>query len=239
MPLLGIIASSKKAKTYWDTIEDDGAYSAFKYDETTGSTVADFINALGMTGNGTFTLNQTGPGTTDVTKAISYNGSSGYHQTTSGDKAAYNVAPSGSWAVECWIKTTTASLSQPITVRGGNILCGLYLGLDTANKITALTTDSGGNELRIVGTTTVNDGNWHHIVGTAQSGGSFYLYVDGVQNAVSATARSASTANRSIGVAANIAVPTQYLNGLIAAPAFYTSYLTSSQVSSHYTKGTA
>jgi len=240
MPILGVLASSKfTSKNYWDTIVDDGAYSAFKYLETSGTTVSDFINNIGMTGYGTYTLNQTGPGTTDVTKSISYNGSSGYHQTTSGDKSAYNVAPNGSWAVECWMKTTSASLSQPITVRGGNILCGLYLSLDSANKITALTTDSSGNELRITGTTTVNDGNWHHIVGTAQSGGSFYLYVDGVQDAVSATARSTSTANRSIGVAANIAVPTQYLNGNVAAPAFYTSYLTSSKVSSHYTKGIA
>ena len=239
MPILGILASQQVAADYWTTIQNDGAYSAFKYTETSGSTVADFINSLGMTGYGTYTLNQTGPGTTDVTKAISYNGSTGYHQTTSGDKSNYNVAPSGSWAVECWVKTTSTSVSQPITVRGGNILCGLYLNAYSANKITALSTDSGGGELAITGTTTVNDGNWHHIVGTAQSGGSFYLYVDGVQDAITATSRSATTANRSIGVGANIAVPTQFLNGTVAAPAFYTSYLTSTQVASHYTKGTA
>lgn len=240
MSLIGIIASSKAvSKNYWDTIVDDGAYSAFKYDETTGSTVADFINALGMTGYGTYTLNQTGPGITDVTKAISYNGSTGYHQTTSGDKSNYNVAPNGSWAVECWLKTTTASLSQAITVRGGDILCGLYLSAYSAGKITATSNDFGGGELSITGTTTVNDGNWHHIVGTAQSGGSFYLYIDGVEDAITATARKSTTANRSIGVGANIAVPTQFLNGTVAAPAFYTSYLTSTQVLSHYTKGIA
>jgi len=242
MPILGIIASSKSVggpSDYWGTVDFDGAFSAYKFTETTGSTVADYVNSISMTGYGGYTLNQTGPGSTAdyVNKSISYNGSTGYHQTTGGDRSDYNVAPSGSWAVECWVKTTTGSLSQIMTVRGGNILCGLYLSLDSANKVTALSTTSTNAELRITGTTSVNDGNWHHIVGTAESGGSFYLYVDGVQDAVSATARSTSTANRSIGIASNIAAGVQWLNGNVGAPAFYPEYLDSTQVSNHYTKG--
>jgi hypothetical protein len=241
MSLLGIIASSKLGiKNYWDTIVDDGAVTAWKLTETTGSTITDFIASKTMTGYGTYTLNQTGvTGSTDITKAISYDGTSGYHQSAT--DAIFNVASTSNWSCEFWMKSsaTDSTVRTPYAVRNGRVLGLAIQSVITTNKMSGLTYIPGPAELFITGTTSTNNGNWFHIVLTAQSGGSFYLYVNGVQEAVSATTRDSGTGNLYICIGANAVVPTQFFNGLIAAPAFYNTYLDATKVLDHYNKGIA
>jgi len=232
MSLLGIIASSKVGANYYSQIQTDGAITAYKLEETTGTSLTDYIGARTATLAGGFTLNQTGPGAV-VDKAILFNGSTGYADTAS--SSAFNVASSSNWAVEVWFKRNNNTALECMYIVRDNLLAILVILGD--GQVAMGMTNSSGGELNIFSSTIgFDDNNWHHLVGTAESGGSAYLYVDGVEEATTSTARLTTTSNRAINLARNPNTG-DYFGGLLAAPAFYTSYLSSTEVLDHYNKG--
>lgn len=234
------------AATYSSTVLTDSPIGFWLYDETSGTTLSDQgSGAKNMTTVNSPTLNVS-TGLTGLPKTITFSQPSAQYAKT-GQQTTYNLAPSGNWSAECWFSTTNATAQAPFAIRGvnlgggnGDILAAFFTNI-TAGKISVYVTNSAGTGyVTLTSTTTVTGGGYFHVAATAVSGGALTLYVNGVSEASTTTARYASSNNRTASGGAQSEGDVNYSNhfsGNVMAPAVYSSTLSSTRVLAHYNAG--
>jgi hypothetical protein len=242
-PILGVSASAAAPLTYAQTVLADNPLGFWLFDETSGTTAIDQGSGLtNLIYTNSPTLNQS-TGLTGITKAVSFDGTNDY--AVRAETATYNFAGSSAWSLEFWIKPNNTVSNAPWTIRAtssagtASVLLSYYMDI-ADGKISAYVPDSSGNSYVVLtSTNSINDNAWHQIVITAVSGGVMTLYIDGVSNASSSTARNAVGNSRALIVAANYPAGSfaQFSKGLYAANSLYTSALSQSRVTAHYNAG--
>jgi hypothetical protein len=228
-----------------DTAEGAAA-TTFLYPllETTGTTAVD---TSGNNRPGTYTATgvaygQPGPCPRDTAKAITLDGAAGY---VSGPATAQ--AGPAAFTIELWFKTTTT--------RGGKLI-------GYGNKPTGSSTNydrhiymsnSGQiyfgvypNAVRTISTSTTtayNDGRWHHVAASLSPTTGMALYLDGklVATDTATTTAQAYPGFWRIGqdnLNGWTAIPlSTFFAGSLAYAAAYSTVLTPTQISDHYTAG--
>jgi hypothetical protein len=215
--------------TYNSTVLADSPKLYYRYGETTGNfadtgSVGGTATATGASG---ITYAQGAAGTIDGTSA--YFGPNGSYAAQTFDNTAFSAC-----TVEFWYKRNTGYNLSTVPIfylnNGGT---GTYLGIQIGSTGAIFTGSSS-----TLGTTTtvaaVADGNWHHIV-YSHSGSSGKLYVDGVLKA----SPSGVLGTTSSAMTAYIGAWSGAVQCSIDEPAVYSTALTQTQVSAHYSAGTA
>jgi hypothetical protein len=234
--------SAPPAPTYTSTVLGDNPIGFWLLDETSGTTGDDLTtNNNNLTFYNSPTLNVS-TGLTGITKAITFDGSNDYLQTA--EVSTFNVAPSGNYSVEMWIKYSTSSFLIPFSWRdssGGaaNLVCNIAVNNSATGSIDAYFGNSGGGLTVIGHTNSYNNNAWHQVVVTATSAGAFRLYIDGVDRANTTAARGTGTGNKSILVAANnnAGSPNIFYAGTGTAVSVYNTVLTGTEITDHYNTG--
>ena len=239
--IVGSLGAPKAS--YSSIVLADNPIGFWLLNETSGTTGDDLTaNNNDLTFYNSPTLN-VATGLTGITKAITFDGTNDRLQTAT--VSTFNIAASGNWSIEMWIKTNSASFGVPFAWRDAT---GSNAGLDgvitinngTAGLIQLITADAPlGNSLVISHAGSYNDNAWHQVVISATSAGAIRLYVDGVDRANSTTLRNTSTSNRFIIVGANdlAGTPGQFYTGTATAVSVYNTALSGAQVLAHYNAG--
>lgn len=245
----GPVAQWSAERSYNALVLADRPLSYWPLMETSGSTALDVAGGRNLTYYNSPTLDVAGP-TSGPIRGVTFNGST---QIAYGpDVAAFNLASSGSWSLECWAKASysmsntnsrivtvinyAATTTAPVymaTIR--------YLG-GSGGALPEVAAYTSANAVMTVGPVMfINDNRWHHFVAVAVSGGALGLYVDGVYVAESTTARSTTSVNRTVAVGAtpNNGTTGNQFSGSVAAVALYDYSLTAAQVLAHYGAGVA
>lgn len=220
--------------TYVSTCLADGAVGLYALSETAfAQAVADqaaiqngvYVNTAGLT------FSQTGiPGGGANTAVRFTAASSGY--ATIASVTGNHVA--NIFTREAWVKRASISTVQVIW---GATTNAPQLSLNAANQIEATNTF---NVTLMDSTVTLTDtASFHHIVWT-HSGSTDKLYLDGA-DVTGTVLNTATFANSSYTIGADFGggSPTQFFDGTLAMAANYPTALTSGQVSTHYTLGSA
>ncbi|BDI22861.1 LamG-like jellyroll fold domain-containing protein [Herbiconiux sp. L3-i23] len=218
----------------------DSPFLSYRFPETTGTTAAD------SSGNGrTGTLN----GGISRVAGGCVGGSSPY-VTLDGINDFVStptlVTAPNTFSVEMWFQTTTARGGRLIgfgnSQTGTSTNTDRHIYMTNAGKL-SFGVAPGGTRTVIASPISYNDGAWHHVVATLQSSGGMSLYVDGTrvaQNTSVTTARSASGYWRmGNDILTNwTGAPTStFFAGSVDGAAVYTTALTQTQISAHYTAG--
>jgi hypothetical protein len=243
-PMLGIMASSRPfAKDYQGVVLADNPIGFWMLNETSGSTGDDLTaNNNNMTFRNSPTLNVS-TGLSGVTKAITFNGTDQVADTAI--VATFNTNANSAWSSELWFKTTsTTSFASPGVWKGtGDVeTAAFFFNVGGSGKVGVRAMDSAGSGFILIenATGTYNDGNWHYLCATSVSTGNMTLYVDGVSVASTSTARYGTNQNKQITAGANATAETSfanYFNGSLAAVAVYSTTLSGTQITKHYTEG--
>jgi hypothetical protein len=234
------VAGNPSAKSYWELIEEDGAKSFYKMDETSGTVCFDYgVNDEDGTYTNTPTLDQTGPSST-IPKAVSFAAASSEYMSTN-EVADFNVNANSNWSADCWVKyndtgTTIMGVYSIRQLSGDNgTLFILTANWTVAGRITLFIRLNNDTYLTLNSDGGWNNNAWHHLAVTATSGGAARLYIDGVERASSTSTRVNNTSNRRVYLATNAL--SQYFSGTIAAPAYYDRTLSAAEVDEHYQEG--
>jgi len=162
-----VVAAGPNLAGYWRLGEPSGSTAA---DSSSG-------NHAGTISSSGVSLAQPGALVGDANKAMSFNGSSGSIAINSG------LALSGSFTVEAWVKTTSATAKQAI-VGSGSYGFALELAPATATNPIEIHSaiGTGGAWLNSAADAEFEyaPGAWYHIVETV-GGGNFEIYVNGIQ----------------------------------------------------------
>jgi hypothetical protein len=235
---LGIFTPS-----YSQVVLDDNPIGFWLLNETTGTTGDDLTaNNNNLTFFNSPTLN-VATGLDGIPVGITFDGSNDRLNTST--VSIFNIAASGNWSVEIWLKTNSSTFSnffawRDSTGSGNGVTTSISLNNGTIGMIMLQTVDSSGNGLNVSHTNNYNDNAWHHVVCTATSGGAARLYVDGVDRANTTTARRTNTSNRAIVVGANDfggGTYSQFYTGTATAVSVYNTALSAAQVLAHYNAG--
>jgi hypothetical protein len=238
--IAGILSPSK---SYASVVLADNPIGFWLLNETTGTTGDDLTaNNNDLTFYNSPTLGVS-TGLAGIPTAITFDGTNDRLQTAT--VSTFNIAASGNWSEEIWIKTNTAALGVPLTWRDStgtnNGIQGIFaLNNGTSGLVQYISSDSAGNSLILSAAGVYNDNAWHQLVISATSGGALKLYIDGVEKASSTTSRNTNTSNRFIIVAANDfggANYAQFYTGTATAVSVYNTPLSAAQVLSHYNAG--
>jgi hypothetical protein len=228
--------------TYLSTILTDSPLAAWLLQETSGTTAAD---SSGNSRNATYynspTLNQAGPG--NIAKSVLMATASSQYAKSS-KIAAFAVAPSDNWTMEAWFKISTlpasgtqySFISVNDDIGGAAATQTAWIYMRDNGTIAGQSALVTYGYLTIGSTGTYNNGAWHYAALTGASGGDMTLYVDGVNVASTSTARRTTTQNNDVGIGI-FQNSYNYLNGNIAAAAFYNSCLSSTRITAHYNAG--
>lgn len=225
----------------------DSAYFFWRFDDASGSSVADASGnnrPASYTNTGFNYRSTAGPCSRDNQNNVVTLTGNGYVYTN----VAFGSAPT-TLSEEFWFKTTTgggkiAGLGDQRT--GGSSVSDRHVYLTDAGRLVfgVLT----NNTPRTVSSPdTYLDGRWHHVVATLAPSGAqrgITLYVDGEAVAANAAYTSGSSTPTYIRVGADTisstwpnAPSTPYYTGGLADLAFYPSALTPDQVRNHYYAG--
>lgn len=176
MPYIdGIARSAYKAMLYMS----ENATTTTVLDHTinannfTASVNTDAIDAAGYRGSG-----------------FTFNGSTQY--MTRSDDADFDITALESFTVGFWFKQT-ANDSEELMARKGNGPGGWHCSMSANGKLRWLITSNGSDVDLIHSTTVCDDGGWHLYIGTKEAGDNIRLYVDGVEEGVTAITNSTGT----------------------------------------------
>ena len=222
---------------YASKVIDDNATSYWRMNDSTGSTLVNFVGPDDLTKGSGVTRAAAGAIGSDSDGAATFNGTS----TGTAGGTISQTAPT-TFSAEAWIKTTTT--------RGGKILgfgASKTGASGTYDRHVYMLNDGrltfgviSSSVKTITSPAAYNDGQWHHIVGELSSQGTM-LYVDGVLISNDATTTTAGTYAGFWRVGGdNLAGWTSrplsdYFAGTVDEVAIYPKALTSSQIRAHYT----
>jgi hypothetical protein len=177
---------------------------------------------------------------------VTLNGTTQFIQTTTGSFHSDNSA--GQYSLELWMKTSAVTV-QGLMSFSAPQGSGAKTGLD----VQLLMESTGELRFTYVNASVViknvltsgagiNDGTWHHIVVTFATGGTVTIYVDGTSKGSGATLGGPRTLGVNcwwhIGFAHGDAtwpntVTSAFFNGTLSHVAYYTTALSSTQVTTH------
>ena len=217
---------------YSQTILQDSPLAYWRLGELSGTSAADVQSIAGGTYSGTYTLGQAGAIASDNNAALAL-GASGYVSIP--NVAALNLSGS-SCTLECWVKTTNASLQHLI---GGyhspdNLGYGLATGAGATGK--ASYWSGGGNGgAWFESASSVNNGAWRHLAVTVSATATI-IYIDGAQDAtLSGDLRPTSYAGtRALGARNDGSFG---LTGTLDEVAIYGVALSAARIAAHYQAG--
>ena len=216
------------------------AVANYTFDSVTGSSVINGGSG-GSSMNGTLANGATIVGGGRFGNAVSLSGGA----SVDINSPITNLNHNSAWTVSAWVKTTTAGAS--ILTKGdggwtyGNTI--FYLGDGTgpgSGSVPSGVRWAGGFFQGSTGATSVTDNNWHQVAYVNDGGGTWTIYVDGVQQALSSG--NASFSNVDVGSLVRLGVSTNTVasdgtvnyNGLLDSVQFYSQALTAAQVAALY-----
>ncbi|ROR90913.1 signal peptidase I [Nocardioides aurantiacus] len=231
-------ATAADFRPYRTAVLADSPSFFWRLDETSGTVVDDETTANNDgTLSGSYAWGQ--PGALD---------SEAQERSLSLSSAVINgnaqVAGPARFSLEAWIKTTTST--------GGRILgFGNATGQNASSTIDRqlyvgangrVYLGVGSARTTVVSNAALNDGAWHHLVGTYVTGtNGMRLYVDGVQQTVTATGNLQSFNGYWRAGAENLpswtGAPDAYYDGNLAELAVYPTTLSAARVKAHYDAG--
>lgn len=205
----------------------------WRFDEASGSSVADAAQGAAGGLSGTFQRSQVGALADGVGKAIKFNGGNAFSNTV-------YTAPS-TYSLETWVKTTSteggkvigfgdaqsgtsSSYDRHVYMRDdGTLVFGVWTG--QANTITT--------------SASFNDGTWHHVVATQGQSG-MRLYVDGkLQGTNSETGAQPYNGYWRVGGDTTWGSSSAFLNATFDEAAVYNRVLPADDIATHYAVGSA
>lgn len=219
--------------TYSSEVLADSPLAYWRLGDTSGTTATDSSgNSKNGTYSGGYTLNTTGLLTSDVDKAVAFDGSSG--MVTVADATDLTA-----FTVECWIKTSdsnaklvarrgtdtsgdTTSIFK-LQISGGNIQGVVWKNGSTADSVTG---------------TSVNNNAAHHVALT-YDGTTIRLYLDGASVGTPASGI-VSGALPTVDSALTMAGEATFANyaGVLDEVAYYSTALSGARIAAHYAAGT-
>lgn len=232
------------SRTYLSTVLIDSPLGYWGLDEASGATAVDAVAARNATYGVSPTLRVAGP-SSRLPYGVGFNG--GNQNAATATYAELNVACSGSWSIEAWVKFTGSGTSiqtfaawrapgptnndETAILAANNGVAGriqVNVSNWAADARVVVNSDGGWN-----------DGNWHHVVATAVAGGVMTLYVDGVSRGTSPAARVNGNASaRRVTAASNAGDPFgQWFSGSVAGVAVYDTTLSDARIAAHYAAG--
>ena len=229
--------------TYSQVVLADNPIGFWLLNETSGTTGDDLTaNNNDLTFYNSPTLGVS-TGLNGIPLGITFDGTNDRLNTAT--VSTFNIAASGTWSMEFWLKFNISTFASPFAWRdgsGGNDKINSIITVNngTTGMIQLLTGDSAGGFVALSHGTTYNDNLFHHVVVTATSGGALRLYIDGIDRANSTTARATATSNRAIIAGANDTgggIYAQFFTGTETAVSVYNTALSAAQVLAHYNAG--
>ncbi len=121
---------------------------------------------------------------------FSFNGSSEY--MTLSDDPDFDFAADTSFVVGFWFKQN-ANNSEELMIRKGNGPGGWHCSMSVNGKVRWLVTSNGSDVDLIHSDTVLDDGLWHLYVGVKEADDYIRLYIDGVQEGVTAISNATGT----------------------------------------------
>lgn len=156
--------------------------------------------------------------------------------TSTGTLSSGSFTSTTTWSMECWVKRNTAytnSTLRRLMYQGGSSASYNRILIDlTTGQIRVEDSTNGFTTGKTVAA--INDGNWHHIVIT-HSGSTVTYYVDGTSRGTDTLTMAGKTGTFVVS-APNTS---ESLAAWVDEPAYYSTALTTTQVSNHYAAGTA
>lgn len=236
---------------YRDEVLADSPVRYYRLGESSGTTATDET----ATANGTYvntpTLGVTGALTGDADTAVTFTRAQSEGVTCNGSgRIISGIADA---TVECWVKHpavgtgTAAELAFYCERNNGSGNDIFKVGFTStaagaaANGCIELTyRDSAGTLNRVQTPAEYDDNNWHHVVMTKDNT-AIVIYVDGasVQTGTLTATDTLTNAGTQSWIARDFADTNAYLDGTLDEVALYTSALSSTRVSAHYTAGTS
>jgi hypothetical protein len=132
----------------------------------------------------------------------------------------------------CWIKATTVAVTQLILMIDTTSSSGDYASIyaDTSNKIRAGWQGSAYQEA--ISVASITAGTWHHVLSVGASATVKNLYLDGVAVAQANSVPMGGTFNKQTiaGAYGGSATITNFFNGVIAFPAYWTVALSAADI---------
>jgi len=220
--------------SYKDVVLGDSPSVYYRLGDTSAPAVP--TNGLGVNAamTGTVTFGQAGALGGDPDTAVSFPGSAGtdYLQTASSPGAAYDLGD-GPFSIEFWYKTnSTAADRNPLSKGTASYIMRHLAGGTWAFRL------SGTGNCFVTTAAFTDTTSWHHVVVTRVAATQPILYVDGVAQAGTYTARTFTNITTGFGIGVDVAAkPTGAWNGLVDEVALYKSVLSQSQVTAHYQAG--
>jgi len=225
----GAVSTTAGLLSQWRLGESSA--TASRAADTAGSNTGDYLGGV--------TPGVGGELARDANTAITANGSTGYVQVAS--TTGLPLASSAARSVEVWFRTTSSS--RQALYNYGTLANGSSFGLLLDAGGTTMTAFGYGTAANKTFTmpAAVNNGVWHQVV-QVYDGTTIALYLDGAL--VSSQAATRSTVLGANGLSIGAILPLagdadsgRYFNGSIDEVSLYTTAVTASTISSHYTLG--
>ena len=222
--LASVTVAAQWGASYSATVLADTPYLWYRLGESAGTTATDSSgNSRDGTYTGTYTLGTAGLLTGDSDTAVAFN--SGYVITKANVTGFGNAA----WTLEAWIKGTSSANGDVVWIGGDATNTGANLRINTSGHIACvagtLSHDFGGANLA--------DGAVHHVLMTYDGAGTMKAWADGSQYG---SDWSCGTLAIATGLA-YVACLNFYYIGTVDEAAIYSTALTSTRISAHYTAG--
>jgi len=141
------------------------------------------------------------------------------------------------FTLECWINTTTSSLSGTQAYQG-NPLISAYSGSGTNSFVLSVLNNkaaffTGNADSSITGSSLLNTGNWNHIVAVRSGNtGIKTLYVNGILEATGTSSTTVLNAYPNINIGGNAV--DKFFNGNIANIKTYSRVLSVTEITQNY-----
>lgn len=205
----------------------------WRYDEASGSSLADAAQGVAGGLSGSYQRGQTGALANGVGNAVKLDSGNAYSSTSYSSPSIYSM--------ETWFKTTSNQGGKVIgfgdnqTGTSGNYDRHVYMQ-DDGKLVFGVWT---GQANTISTSQAFNNGTWHHVVATQGPSG-MTLYVDGVLQGTNAqTAAQTYTGYWRVGGDNTWGSSSAFLNGTYDETAVYNRVLSSDEVASHYAVGSS
>jgi len=225
----------QRCTSYSGVVLADNPAGYWRLGEAYGATSAADASSDGTANTGTYSnaptlgIQGTLPGDSDF--AAGFDGAGSYLSVPD----AANLKPAGAFTLEAWLKMSAANgvvLDKPY-VAGTSV----SYSLSVASGKAKLTIKTSSAIYSATSTSSVNTGAWKYVVGSFD-GSNLRIYVNGSLEATTATAGSLQYSTLALQIARYDQTGANYLNGSLDELALYSSALTATQISAHYTAGT-
>ncbi len=235
--MLALGTGPAAAADYPSAVLADHPVSYWRLNETSGTVAADQTGRTPGAIYGSVALGQSGP--------VAGGGSFGFDGSDGvdlGRPAPASLVPAASWALEAWVKASSADASDCVHTYAQ--LCDAYrlhdygfeLFMNTSGSIAGLadTPTQPPTFYPVMSTTRLADSQWHYIV-LVRDMSSLTLYVDGAANASTPVHEQGITTDRyGVTIGNDTVCNCTGWRGSLAEVAFYNYALTAAQVAAHY-----